>query len=92
MTERVEHDRAIFAAMLGGPDGTTLFLLAAEWRGTEHLDEALAARTGQVLITKAPVPAAGWPLPRPVTQARDPVRRGFGEQPRSYRSCPKSFS
>jgi sugar lactone lactonase YvrE len=57
----IVHDRAIFAAMLGGPDRTTLFLLAAEWRGIEHVDEAVAARTGQVLITKAPAPGAGWP-------------------------------
>jgi hypothetical protein len=33
--QRIEHDRAIFATMLGGPDRTTLFLLAAEWRGIE---------------------------------------------------------
>ena len=31
--ERIEHDRTIFATMLGGPDRTHLFLLAAEWRG-----------------------------------------------------------
>ena len=61
MLERIDHDRTIFAAMLGGPDRTTLFLLAAEWRGIEHVDEAIAARTGQVLITKAPAPGAGWP-------------------------------
>lgn len=59
--ERIEHDRTIFASMLGGPDGMTLFLLAAEWRGIEHVDEALAARTGQVLIAEAPAPGAGWP-------------------------------
>jgi SMP-30/Gluconolactonase/LRE-like region len=60
--ERIEHDRTIFATMLGGPDRTTLFLLAAKWRGIEHVDEALAARTGQVLITKAPAPR---PAPDP---------------------------
>ena len=59
--QRIEHDRAIFGAMLGGPDRKTLFLLAAEWRGIEHVDEAVAARTGQVLITRAPAPGAGWP-------------------------------
>jgi hypothetical protein len=47
--------------MLGGPDGKTLFLAAAEWRGIEHLDDALAACTGQILIANAPVPATGWP-------------------------------
>jgi sugar lactone lactonase YvrE len=61
ITDRVEHDRAVFAAMLGGPDGTTLFLAAAEWRGTDQVNEALAARTGQILITRAPVPGVGWP-------------------------------
>ena len=47
--------------MLGGPDRTTLFLLAAEWRGIERVDEAVAAGTGQILMTKAPAPSAGWP-------------------------------
>ncbi len=61
MLERIEHDRAIFATMLGGPDRTTLFLLANEWRGIEHVDEAIAARTGQILITKAPAAGVGWP-------------------------------
>jgi sugar lactone lactonase YvrE len=58
---RVETDRACFACALGGPDGRTLFLLAADWRGTEHVDEAVAARTGQVLMAQAPAPGAGWP-------------------------------
>ncbi|MGZ6669450.1 MAG: hypothetical protein ACXVH3_32720 [Solirubrobacteraceae bacterium] len=43
----------MLATMLGGPDRTTLSLLANEWRGIERVDEALAARTGQVLITEA---------------------------------------
>jgi sugar lactone lactonase YvrE len=47
--------------MLGGPDRTTLFLLAAELRGIEQVDEAVAARTGQVLVTRAPARGAGWP-------------------------------
>ena len=59
--QRIEYDRAILAAMLGGPDQKTLFLLAAEWRGIEQVNEALAARTGQVLVSQAPVPSAGWP-------------------------------
>ena len=59
--QRIEHDREIFAAMLGGPDRQTLFLLAAEWRGIEQVNEAVAARTGQVLMTTAPAPGAGWP-------------------------------
>jgi sugar lactone lactonase YvrE len=57
----IELDRSRFACMLGGPDGRTLFVLAAEWRGAEEVDEALAARTGQVLTVRAPAPHAGWP-------------------------------
>lgn len=45
--------------MLGGPDGRTLFIAAAEWRGMENMmsDD----RTGQVLTTRAPAPHAGHP-------------------------------
>jgi sugar lactone lactonase YvrE len=57
--QRVELDRGAFACMLGGPDGRTLFVLAAEWGGFENTDDA--ARTGQVLVTEAPAPAAGRP-------------------------------
>jgi len=49
------------SSRLDGPNRTTLFLLAAEWRGVERVDEAVAARTGQVLITQAPAPGAEWP-------------------------------
>ena len=44
--QRIEHDRAIFAAMLGGPDRRTLFMLAADWRGVDGVESAIAqART-----------------------------------------------
>ena len=56
----VTVDRGCFACMLGGPDGTTLFIVAAVWRGFENID--FTERTGQVLVTSAPAPAAGWPL------------------------------
>ena len=59
--ERIDLDRSPFACMLGGPDGQTLFILAAEWRGFENIDGALADRTGRVLIADAPAPRAGWP-------------------------------
>jgi len=59
--ERVELDRSPFACMLGGPEGRTLFILAAEWRGFEQIEEAIADRTGQVLVAEAPAPRAGWP-------------------------------
>jgi sugar lactone lactonase YvrE len=55
----VDVDRGCFACMLGGPDGRTLYIMAAEWRGMDHmLDDD---RTGQVLATVAPAPHAGRP-------------------------------
>ena len=59
--ERVELDRSCFAAMLGGPDRRTLFMLTAEWRGTEGVEDVIKARTGQVLVADAPAPGVGWP-------------------------------
>jgi sugar lactone lactonase YvrE len=61
IVECVPLDRAGFSCMLGGPDGRTLFMLAAEWRGVEGVNAVLAARTGQVLVADAPAPGAGWP-------------------------------
>jgi sugar lactone lactonase YvrE len=57
--DAVQVDRGCFACMLGGPDGATLFILAAEWRGPERMFEG--PRTGQVLTHHAAAPAAGWP-------------------------------
>jgi sugar lactone lactonase YvrE len=59
--DTVVADRGCFACMLGGPDGRTLAILAAEWRGIEKVGETLAARTGQVLAVRAPASRAGWP-------------------------------
>ena len=59
--ETVALDRGAFACMLGGPDGRTLFIVAAEWRGMEGVEATMADRTGQVLLTVAPAPHAGWP-------------------------------
>ena len=59
MLQKAEADRGCFACMLGGPDGRTLFMVTAEWRGMENIDPA--ARTGQVLCGLAPAPGAGWP-------------------------------
>jgi sugar lactone lactonase YvrE len=59
--ETVALDRGAFACMLGGPDGRTLFIVAAEWRGMEGVESAMGDRTGQVLIADAPAPHAGWP-------------------------------
>ncbi|MGH8866840.1 MAG: SMP-30/gluconolactonase/LRE family protein [Actinomycetes bacterium] len=59
--ERIQFDRAAFACALGGQDRRTLFVMASDWRGIENVDEALADRTGQVLVADAPAPGVGWP-------------------------------
>lgn len=59
--ERIELGRSCFATMLGGPGRRTLFMLTAEWRGTQDIDDVIAARTGQVLVVDAPAPGVGWP-------------------------------
>ena len=59
--QTIDLGRGCFACMLGGADGRTLFMLAAEWRGMEHMASATKARTGQVLAAEAPAPGAGWP-------------------------------
>jgi sugar lactone lactonase YvrE len=59
--ERVELDRSCFATMLGGPDRRTLFMLVANWRGPENVDDTVEARTGQVLVVDAPASGVGWP-------------------------------
>jgi sugar lactone lactonase YvrE len=55
--QTIGADRGCFACMLGGPDGRTLFVVAAAW------PDAMTggSRTGQVLATEVGVPAAGWP-------------------------------
>ena len=58
--ESVDLDRGAFACMLGGDDGTTLFIVAAHWAGMA----AVAGSTtwdGQVLHTTVSSPGAGWP-------------------------------
>jgi sugar lactone lactonase YvrE len=59
--DRIQLHRFCFATMLGGPDRRTLFMLVADWRGPENVDEVVAARTGQVLVADAPAPGVGWP-------------------------------
>jgi sugar lactone lactonase YvrE len=57
--ETVEHDRGCFACMLGGAEGTTLFILAQEWTGPEGI--GTGPPSGQVLTIEAPAPHAGRP-------------------------------
>ncbi|WP_182873117.1 SMP-30/gluconolactonase/LRE family protein [Microbispora sp. H10670] len=54
--QTVDVDRGCFACALGGDDGKTLFILAAEWR----MPEMVPPGTGQVLSTQVEVPGAAW--------------------------------
>lgn len=58
--QTVDLDRGGFACALGGPEGTTLFIVAAEWRGMTE-SEMVPAGSGQVLAVDVEVPQAGWP-------------------------------
>lgn len=57
--QTIELDRGCFACTLGGDDGATLFMLAAQFPPSSWGPDA--ERTGQVLAVQAPVPRAGWP-------------------------------
>ena len=58
--QTVEIDRGGFACVLGGPGGTTLFIVAAQWQGMTGR-QMVAPGSGQVLATEVAVPGAGWP-------------------------------
>jgi sugar lactone lactonase YvrE len=57
--QAVQADRGCFSCALGGADGKTLFIVAADWNGPESIKGS--ARTGQVLTAPAPAPRAGRP-------------------------------
>jgi sugar lactone lactonase YvrE len=55
-------DRGCFACMLGGVDGRTLFIAAAEWHGMEALISNGPGLTGQLLAAPGQAaPHAGRP-------------------------------
>jgi sugar lactone lactonase YvrE len=56
----VEVDRGAFACALGGPDGRTLAVTAAEWRGMDS-PGLVAPGSGQVQVREVAVAGAGWP-------------------------------
>ncbi len=58
--QTVGLDRGGFACALGGPGRTTLFIVAAQWRGMTDA-QMVAPGSGQVLTTQVDVPGAGWP-------------------------------
>jgi sugar lactone lactonase YvrE len=53
--QRIELDRPAFSVALGGPQGTTLFMVANEWNGPENIGKG--PRTGVVYVTEVDVPA-----------------------------------
>jgi sugar lactone lactonase YvrE len=58
----VAVDRGCFACMLGGEDGRTLFIAAAEWRGMEKAMRKGPGQTGRLLAApEQPAPHAGRP-------------------------------
>jgi sugar lactone lactonase YvrE len=58
----IDLDRGAFACMLGGADGSTLFMLTAEWLGFDHMADS--KHTGQVITARAPASSAGYPASR----------------------------
>jgi sugar lactone lactonase YvrE len=62
VSQTIELDRGCFACMLGGDDGQTLFMLAAEWPGMAGLAGGRKGLVGaQARTAGAPVPHAGRP-------------------------------
>lgn len=60
--ETIAVDRGCFACMLGGEDGRTLFIAAAEWRGMEAAMNEGPGQTGQLLAAPGQrAPHAGRP-------------------------------
>jgi sugar lactone lactonase YvrE len=57
--QTIRLDRGCFSCALGGPDRTTLFMGATQWRGTERMTDE--SRTGQLLTARAPAAGVGWP-------------------------------
>ena len=60
--DTVAVDRGCFACMLGGEDGRTLFIAAAQWRGMDAAMREGPGLTGQLLAAPGqPAPHAGQP-------------------------------
>jgi len=60
--DTIALDRGCFACMLGGEDGRTLFIAAAEWRGMEAAMNEGPGQTGQLVAASGQrAPHAGRP-------------------------------
>ena len=49
--QTIQLDRGCFSCALGGTNRTTLFMVATQWRGTEHMTDN--SRTGQLLTAQS---------------------------------------
>jgi len=58
--QTIQLDRGCFSCALGGPNRTTLFMVATQWRGAERMTDR--SRSGQLLTAQAPAAGVGWPL------------------------------
>ena len=58
--DRYEADRGMFACVLGGPDGDTLYMVGARWPGADGL-AGQNEWAGAVWSAPAPEPRSGWP-------------------------------
>ncbi len=76
VTHRVETDRPVFSCALGGPTGTTLYLLAREWDGFDRIAETSARLTGRILTLEVDVAAPAAPLSH--RESRDARREQKG--------------
>jgi sugar lactone lactonase YvrE len=54
VTHELPHEQFGFSCALGGPDGRTLFMIAADWQGYENIGKG--PRTGRVYTTTVDVP------------------------------------
>ncbi len=63
--QHIELDRPAFSVALGGPHGTTLFMVANEWNGPENIGKG--PRTGVVYMAEVTVPAAPFVEVAPVS-------------------------
>ncbi len=52
--ERVALELSAFSCALGGPDGTTLYIVANEWKGVENIGKG--PRTGRLYTAEVEVP------------------------------------
>ena len=74
--QTVELDRGCFSCALGGPDRTTLFMVATNWRGTERMTDE--SQTGQ-LRTAQRRPLAPVALSRRAATSANRRRRRISE-------------